>query len=610
ERSKTIQATTLSDNISLHLSFDDETVTDLSDYSNAITYEEDLLFSDGVYNKCLDMASSAVTVKASSDIAFANMSTATLSFWAKRNVVQAGDIVSGVLGVKFTSSNLQAAGININSSVYKNTDWHHYCYVYDGSTAKMYFDGNLLTSGAKTGTISGTSMYISGSFSGLIDELRLYRRALSEAEIRDIYLNNGYPEAPISDIHPPAIEFYDTPESTDALVASVAKAASPSADFAFHATEPGAGVVLYSTTEIPDDVLAAFGAKLQELQIAKRDSNDDKHIFENGKIDTALLNSALNFANCTGVSYVNTSTDEIGTEHTATITGLEPGKTYYYALVASDPYGNIVAQNQNPVEVATSVAEEMTLMTASDNTTDDNYIDSATALSAAGTKYSFSTPAVVVVVNNTPTLTAITAKSFSEGSSTSFTVSGSDPDGDSLTYSYTSTPAFPAGVVVEFDGTAGTFSASVASKDFITTANGSVAYSLAFKAYDGQAYSDPQAMVLTINNANQAPAFTAVAAKTVAENELLTFVISATDPDVGDTMVYAASSVPAGATFTPATRTFTWTPGYTAAADSPYTAVFTATDGSGAVGTLNVAIRVTDTNRKPNLDPIGNKSVE
>jgi hypothetical protein len=42
---------------------------------------------------------------------------------------------------------------------------------------------------------------------------------------------------------------------------------------------------------------------------------------------------------------------------------------------------------------------------------------------------------------------------------------------------------------------------------------------------------------------------------------LLSFTLLATDPD-GDTLTYSASSLPSGATFNPATKTFTWTPSY------------------------------------------------
>jgi hypothetical protein len=53
----------------------------------------------------------------------------------------------------------------------------------------------------------------------------------------------------------------------------------------------------------------------------------------------------------------------------------------------------------------------------------------------------------------------------------------------------------------------------------------------------------------------------AVGTKSVNEGAAVTFTVSASDPD-GDALTYSASNLPAGASFDPATRTFSWTPGY------------------------------------------------
>ncbi len=60
---------------------------------------------------------------------------------------------------------------------------------------------------------------------------------------------------------------------------------------------------------------------------------------------------------------------------------------------------------------------------------------------------------------------------------------------------------------------------------------------------------------------NRAPVLNTIGNKTVNEGVSLSFIISATDPD-GDSMTYSASSLPSGAVFNPATKTFTWTPSY------------------------------------------------
>jgi len=69
--------------------------------------------------------------------------------------------------------------------------WTHLAFTYDGATEKLYVNGVLVTSRAQTGTISAANgvLHIGGDsvwgehFQGLIDEVRIYNRALSAAEI-------------------------------------------------------------------------------------------------------------------------------------------------------------------------------------------------------------------------------------------------------------------------------------------------------------------------------------------------------------------------------------------------------------------------------------------
>jgi hypothetical protein len=85
---------------------------------------------------------------------------------------------------------------------------------------------------------------------------------------------------------------------------------------------------------------------------------------------------------------------------------------------------------------------------------------------------------------------------------------------------------------------------------------------------------------VTVNNGtvsiNRAPVLNAN--KAVNEGQALTFTVSASDPD-GNPLTYSASNLPSGASFNPATRVFTWTPGSNQS--GIYAAVhFAVTDGS------------------------------
>ena len=77
---------------------------------------------------------------------------------------------------------------------------------------------------------------------------------------------------------------------------------------------------------------------------------------------------------------------------------------------------------------------------------------------------------------------------------------------------------------------------------------------------------------------NGAPVFAAGGeTQSVDENRGLSFGVEATDPD-GDPVTYSASGLPAGASFDPASRQFSWTPDYTQA--GTYQVTFTASDGT------------------------------
>jgi uncharacterized repeat protein (TIGR01451 family) len=69
-------------------------------------------------------------------------------------------------------------------------EWNHVCLTYDGTTAKLYTNGELKTSAAKTWTLTNTIGYIgrqlnhSEHWKGSLDDTRIYNRALSANEVK------------------------------------------------------------------------------------------------------------------------------------------------------------------------------------------------------------------------------------------------------------------------------------------------------------------------------------------------------------------------------------------------------------------------------------------
>ncbi|MBI5217863.1 MAG: hypothetical protein HY958_02920 [Bacteroidia bacterium] len=104
--------------------------------------------------------------------------------------------------VRFSAiTSFQYGGIVSGNLVDGN--WHHAIGVYDGSLMSLYIDGLLVNSSANFGTINETNdaLTIGRSeswneyYNGLIDDIRIYNRALTPAEITALYYE-GAPAPP------------------------------------------------------------------------------------------------------------------------------------------------------------------------------------------------------------------------------------------------------------------------------------------------------------------------------------------------------------------------------------------------------------------------------
>ncbi len=197
-----------------------------------------------------------------------------------------------------------------------------------------------------------------------------------------------------------------------------------------------------------------------------------------------------------------------------------------------------------------------------------------------------------IAVNTPPTLTPIGSKTVDEGHLLLFTISATDLDTDPLIYSALNPPA------------GATFDTGTQVFSWTPTYEQADSYSVNFTVTDGE-FTDFEEITITVNNVNRAPVLDPIGDKNVAEGELLAFTVSASDPD-GDALTYAAQNMPAGAGFDAGTRTFSWTPTFDQAGD--YAVNVTVSDGA-LMDYEEIVITVTNVNRAPVLDPIGNKDV-
>jgi hypothetical protein len=188
----------------------------------------------------------------------------------------------------------------------------------------------------------------------------------------------------------------------------------------------------------------------------------------------------------------------------------------------------------------------------------------------------------VNAINQAPVFEETGNKNASVQSTLRFTVNAADPDGDVLTYSATGIPANA------------TF--NPASRTFTWTPykNQTGDYKVNFNVTDGS-LSDSMDVVITAVAVNHAPVIEEIGNKTVSVRSGLQFTINATDSD-GDTLTYSATGVPSNATFSPASRTFSWTPNTNQTGN--FTVTFGVTDGSMAAS-HTVVISVVSVNNAP-----------
>lgn len=202
-----------SDGLVAYYSFDDGSAIDTSGEGNHGTVSG-AVAAAGKSRNALSFDGTDDRVTASSDGLGDTPTAFTISLWAKgaTNGVDYTYLlhrgVSSTLGdsvywIGTNNSDYITAGIDGNFSnptdvQLSDTEWRHVVLVWDGSTVSTYVDGVFKVSysdSSITNTVAGTTLAIADSYvtntdrnySGLIDEVRIYNRALSAAEVASLF---------------------------------------------------------------------------------------------------------------------------------------------------------------------------------------------------------------------------------------------------------------------------------------------------------------------------------------------------------------------------------------------------------------------------------------
>ncbi|MCK5486975.1 MAG: tandem-95 repeat protein, partial [Desulfobacterales bacterium] len=165
-----------------------------------------------------------------------------------------------------------------------------------------------------------------------------------------------------------------------------------------------------------------------------------------------------------------------------------------------------------------------------------------------------------------------------------------DPEGDTIIVTEVTNPANGA-VVINVDYTV-TYTPNA---DF----NGDDSYT--YTISDGNSGTDTATVTISVGASNDAPILDYIGNQAVNENTTLSFTVSATDEDAGDTLTYSAVGLPTGANLNSSSRVFTWTPTFDQA--GTYSVQFNVTDGT-EIDSEIVTITVNNVNIAPILDSI------
>ncbi len=227
-----------------------------------------------------------------------------------------------------------------------------------------------------------------------------------------------------------------------------------------------------------------------------------------------------------------------------------------------------------------------------------SYSAGFTATDDRGKSTSFDIAITVQRGNRSPELDSVSNQAVTETGNLSFSVSASDPDGDTISYSLNNAPS---GMQIN---------SSTGAVSWLTDYSDAGSYSITIIASDGS-LSDSQLITVTVNNKNRDPQISVSGDTTPKFTDGLNLTVNTSDPD-NDGLTVSVNNLPTGAVFNSSTGKITWATDKDDMGDYSFTV--NVSDGQANISS-NISFTIADDpdyveNYPPVLSPLNEVSAD
>ncbi|MDC0991058.1 tandem-95 repeat protein, partial [Gammaproteobacteria bacterium] len=266
---------------------------------------------------------------------------------------------------------------------------------------------------------------------------------------------------------------------------------------------------------------------------------------------------------------------------------VDENQTSIATITATDPEGEAIVYSVSGAELEITTSGVLSFKAEPDYETKSSYTATVTASDDVYYKTQDITVNIINLNDSSPVFTSSTTFSSAENQTNIGTVTATDADGDSVTFTVSGSElAITSAGVLTF----------VSAPDFETKTS----YTATVTASDG-VNTTTQDITVNVTNVNDvAPVFTSEATFSAAENQTAIGSVVATDAE-GDEITFTVSGSELAIT-SAGVLTFKTAPDYET--KSSYTATVTATDGTNST-TQDITVNVTDVNEMPVFSPNG-----